>query len=343
MAFRHFILFFFILLIITILDYFYLGRPAIGIDDANISMNYAWHLLQGEGFVFNHGGERVEGFTSLLWVLIIRCFYALSSHPEKLMMIFLLILTTFTVSLVFNELTRELSLRFPSFKRKNFLVVFCIFLVSIAPPYLVWSVLSLMENGLWNFIFTLIVVLLLRYTRAELNITGKFILVASGILLLFTRPEALAWCVPFTVMLWVSSRRNKSGIGFPAFFFTIMAITAAALTLFRERYFGYPFPNTYYAKVSADEYYNIREGALYLFRFIVFYHPLVTFFICVLVLYTVRNVHLHEKAERKKLRFFNIDTLSWPLVMITIIIAGILALPITTGGDHFGSFRFYQS
>src|SRR3954469_13701693 len=119
MAFRHFILFFFILLIICILDYFYLGRPAIGIDDANISMNYAWHLSQGEGFVFNHGGERVEGFTSLLWVFIIRCFYAVSSHPEKLMMVFLLILTTFTVSLVFNELTREVSLRFPSFNRKK--------------------------------------------------------------------------------------------------------------------------------------------------------------------------------------------------------------------------------
>jgi len=32
--------FFLILLIITLVDFLYLGRPSIGIDDANIFMNY---------------------------------------------------------------------------------------------------------------------------------------------------------------------------------------------------------------------------------------------------------------------------------------------------------------
>lgn len=37
-------------------------------DDTYISMRYAWNLAQGRGLVFNVG-ERVEGFTNLLWTL----------------------------------------------------------------------------------------------------------------------------------------------------------------------------------------------------------------------------------------------------------------------------------
>ena len=40
------------------------------IDDAFISFRYAANLVDGHGLVFNHG-ERVEGYTNLLWVLIL--------------------------------------------------------------------------------------------------------------------------------------------------------------------------------------------------------------------------------------------------------------------------------
>jgi hypothetical protein len=47
-----------------------LGSPTTGIDDANIFFVYARNFSAGDGFVFNPGGERVEGFTSLLWVFV---------------------------------------------------------------------------------------------------------------------------------------------------------------------------------------------------------------------------------------------------------------------------------
>ncbi|HMG22775.1 MAG TPA: hypothetical protein VK607_15680, partial [Kofleriaceae bacterium] len=37
-------------------------------DDAFITFRYADHLVRGDGLVFNPG-ERVEGFTNLLWTL----------------------------------------------------------------------------------------------------------------------------------------------------------------------------------------------------------------------------------------------------------------------------------
>ena len=45
------------------------GGPRQGVDDADITLVYATNLGQGHGFVYNQGGERVEGFTSALWTV----------------------------------------------------------------------------------------------------------------------------------------------------------------------------------------------------------------------------------------------------------------------------------
>ena len=39
-------------------------------DDAFISFRYSKNLAQGQGFRWNPGGEKVEGYTNFLWVLI---------------------------------------------------------------------------------------------------------------------------------------------------------------------------------------------------------------------------------------------------------------------------------
>ena len=49
-------------------------------DDAYISFRYAEHLVRGEGLVFNLG-ERVEGYTNFLWVLLAAGAIAVGLHP----------------------------------------------------------------------------------------------------------------------------------------------------------------------------------------------------------------------------------------------------------------------
>src|SRR3954469_12755146 len=49
------------------------------IDDAYISFRYAENLVAGHGLVFNPG-ERVEGYTNFLWVLIIAAVHALGGE-----------------------------------------------------------------------------------------------------------------------------------------------------------------------------------------------------------------------------------------------------------------------
>jgi hypothetical protein len=50
-------------------------------DDAFISFRYAAHLLRGDGLVYNVG-ERVEGYTNLLWTLLLAGAMALGFSPE---------------------------------------------------------------------------------------------------------------------------------------------------------------------------------------------------------------------------------------------------------------------
>lgn len=49
-----------LVLIATAAAYQQLGRPCIGVDDANITLVYARNLSRGHGFVYTPGGERVE-------------------------------------------------------------------------------------------------------------------------------------------------------------------------------------------------------------------------------------------------------------------------------------------
>lgn len=56
---------------------------------------------------------------------------------------------------------------------------------------------------------------------------------------------------------------NKSIIPLSVFICTIIG-----LILWRLSYFGYPLPNTYYAKVSSDILSNLKHGIGYLYRFL---------------------------------------------------------------------------
>ena len=333
--------FFLILLIITLVDFLYLGRPSIGIDDANIFMNYARHLSRGEGFVFNTGGEKVEGFTSLLWVLLCSLFYLITAHPEWLIMGFLLLLTTVTVSMVYEALRKEVELIEGNGGKPYFFWSYIVFLVCIGPYFITWSVLSLMETGLWNFLFLSIIIMVLEIFRNEKATASQKILLPTAIvLLLLTRPEGLAWGLFFTLLLVIAGRRNRTGYFLPLIFFLALAGTMVALTIFRKSYFGYPLPNTFYAKVSDDKIYNLKEGIKYLVSFVTDFHPLLSFMLvvlCMAVVASLRSIRLFEKNGAGLM-----DGLQLRMTIVLLIILLALVLPLTTGGDHFGGFRFYQ-
>jgi hypothetical protein len=197
-----------------------------------------------------------------------------------------------------------------------------------------------MENALWNFLFTTTVILVANSINpGKLTVTKQIALIITGCLLSLTRPESLAWNLVFTVILFWSCFQHKRKIFFPLAYLFCVAAVSAGFMLFRLHYFGFQFPNTYYAKVSSDRIYNFTEGVKYAFNFLAGYQAIISFlFIVLMVVFFYGTGRL--KIWNRNLVHQNIF-LAKHCIIAFIIITGFI-LPCTTGGDHFGGFRFYQ-
>jgi hypothetical protein len=313
-------------------------KPVIGVDDANITFVYARHLAQGHGFVYNIGGERVEGFTTLLWVLISGAFFSITQRPELplLALNILLMIATNLIAIFYLYQTQNLR------KDITILVAYLLFVVVI-PDYIVWMTLPLMETGLWSFLLTGTAITVLLVDE---NSGTKYALLLSVLigLLLLTRPEAIAWGLLFILLTglqmvtMVNIRKGLKLIAIPTI--TYFAILGA-LTIFRLSYFGYPLPNTYYAKVSPSILFNLKVGFEYFLSYlnsgfiigIVIFSTLIFFS---KDLYALISLNRQKTGQPDDARV-TLKNFSLGMICLT----GLL-LPILPGGDHFKSFRFYQ-
>ena len=138
--------------------WFRLQAPATGIDDANIFLVYAQNLSAGAGFVFNPGGERVEGFTSLAWVLICAAAYRIAGSPERLLLVINVLFLTLTISCcaATSTLRRSSDAALSLTWMSLFLaLLLCDF------SYVTWSTITLMETALWTALLTMSAIVVL--------------------------------------------------------------------------------------------------------------------------------------------------------------------------------------
>ncbi|MEE2990147.1 MAG: hypothetical protein VX715_06005, partial [Planctomycetota bacterium] len=109
-------------------------------------------------------------------------------------------------------------------------------------------------------------------------------------------------------------------------------VTLGMLTLFRLVYFGYPLPNTYYAKVSPSLLYNLKLGGGYFLAFV----SSQLFIILALAMVTWSGL---QALHRTLLRRPHDDP--GQVVLVAALLCA-LGIPVITGGDHFNLFRFFQ-
>lgn len=303
-----------------------LRSPMCGIDDANIFFVYARSVSAGDGFVFNPGSERVEGFTSFLWVVISAGVIAIAGSPERILLGLNILLVSLTIVsclrfFVFTTATDTARTSLPW--ASAFLI-----LLLLDFRYIAWNTVTLMETALWTCLLT---------TTAILVVEGRsswkhnYLLAVLVTLLILTRPEALVWVPVLCGLFYV--RRDVPGERARALSAVVPALlafvlTTVLLTMFRLLYFGVPLPNTYYAKVSPSLSFSLNEGARYLGRYLL--SGPVPFACALAILFSV--VHL------VKVRFRDDRTLA-----LTLLALAGLTVPVLTGGDHFDGFRFYQS
>jgi hypothetical protein len=316
--------------------------PIVGFDDANIFFVYARNVAHGHGFVFNPGGERVEGFTSLLWTLLLVPFFYFSLAPERMIVWLNMVLVSLAVGGLLRATARCLG-RSSNPRRGLLGAAILGGWIFLSPPYFFWTVLSLMDTGLWAVLNIFFYLACLRpMARGEWLARDAAGVAVCASLLVATRPESLATVPLILVVLTVWGLRatgeaaQRRGLLIPWLAF---ALTSLAILSFRKLYFGYLAPNTYYAKVSAERLDNAVAGLIYDWHIFHWSVPCAVGAVAALggAAWFVKDwVAGRGRAAPGGGR------LSAPAGLNAAFVLTALGLPLVGGGDHFGSFRFIQ-
>ncbi len=215
-----------------------LGYDAV--DDAYISFRYAQNLVAGQGLVFN-AGERVEGYSNFLWIMMLAVFMRLGLDPSPVAIGLGAILGVATLWLVylFAKLASLSDSPVP------ILAVFCL---AVDGSFSLWAV-SGMETPMFAF---LVLAAMTAYVWEWNEERPGFI---SGALLAFaamSRPEGvlvLGVVVIHQALARLALQRkllSSADIARLGLFLVLYL----PYYLWRYYYYGFLLPNTFYAKVA---------------------------------------------------------------------------------------------
>jgi hypothetical protein len=236
------------------------------LDDAMISMRYAKNFAAGHGLVWNTGGERVEGYTNFLWVLVMSVFHFLPVPLSKMSLcIQLLALGILIVNLFYvRNIARFLS------NGSTAVSIGSVLLTALFYPLNNWSLRG-MEVSILTLLLTVAIWKILQHLETNRLPSTVHILIICGILI---RTDMI---VPFMALLLVHSLNSRRQGMKPDLrgYMTLFGVLLAH-TMFRYLYYGDILPNTYYLKMTGyptggrifeglKSFWTIVEGASLLF------------------------------------------------------------------------------
>ena len=213
-------------------------------DDAYISFRYAHNLVTGHGLVFNHG-ERVEGFTNFLWVLVIAPFEALGWDLFQVCEVLGTVLGIGCL-LAVTRLTAWVN-----GEGRAGAYLWGAFFLATSPSFVLWA-----QSGLEQALSALLPVggaLLLWTARARPKHERRAF--AAGLVMgaaSMTRPELHLMAILVGLPLVVEAVRARRIMRADWLYVAgILALTVPCHT-FRYLYYGSLVPNTFYAKTSTS-------------------------------------------------------------------------------------------
>ena len=298
------------------------GRPLIGIDDANIFFCYAENMAKGLGVTYSNNGVPVEGCTSMLWLLVCTLNFFLGLNECGV----------FLCSLVCLVIAQLLWVKTLKKTRCNATVYYA--LVISCPAYITWMSITLMDTALWGLMVAWLAYMLFD----EIDGTSSSNLIAKALPFVISplvRPESM-YVVTITLLIigahHALCRKSLKPVVVASLAFCAMV---GIITIFRIWYFGFPLPNTYYAKVSPSFFYNIKCGIVYASRYLSAGFPIAVFalgsalFICSMLVSSRRTIAMRTVQNAG-------------MVALWIWTALLMLTPVLTGGDHFELYRFFQ-
>jgi arabinofuranosyltransferase len=209
-------------------------------DDAYISCRYAWNMLEGNGLVYNPG-EVVEGYTNFLWTLLAAGAMWAALHPAGVMLGVNIALAAGIVALSWRLATRI------SGGRLLIPVVVVVLLVADGSLISYGARGSGMEAA--AFTFCALLALACLWAERDTKVTPRACAGVALAVASLVRPEGL---LVAAVLLGVRAWQDRTlGYRWPRLLFSSLLPLAALCVpyqVWRMVYYGWPFPNTFYAK-----------------------------------------------------------------------------------------------
>jgi arabinofuranosyltransferase len=229
--------------------YVFLANAWMG-DDAYITFRVVWNFVHGYGLTFNPD-ERVQAFTHPLWALVITAAHFVTRE---------FFFTATAVCWGFCVAAGAVLVRWSGSLRRAALLVAWL----LTSKALVDYTASGLENPLS---YLLIAMFYARYLRRQVTLPPSpaelrtFTLLAS--LAFLNRPDAvLMFAIPLAEMTVRALRAHGRRTLGPM---AVGVAPALAWLLFATVYYGFPLPNTYYAKVAngIPRLLMLRQGLAY--------------------------------------------------------------------------------
>jgi arabinofuranosyltransferase len=227
-------------------------------DDAYISFVYSRNLAEHGELTFNPG-QYVEGYTNFLWTVLLAGFYKLGIEPELSCRVLALVCSLVTLWLLTRIMDRALG-RPSAWSAVPSLILAC------SSGFACWT-----SGGLETQLFAMLVVVALDGITAAVD-HPRAILRAGVALALsaMTRPEGLLVAGVFGVvhLSTIIGRRKLALVDLAGA--ALFLVVWAPWFYWRYRYYGHPFPNTYYVKADGPwtnpklEHEMLKNGTYYL-------------------------------------------------------------------------------
>lgn len=212
------------------------------VEDAAIAFAYARNLAHGDGLVAFAGGERTEGYSDPLWILLLAAVQVVGLDPFVMSKVLGTVLAAATVPFVWG-ITRRLpgiSPRAP---------MFAALLAATSPLLGIWANAGL-ENPLFSLLLAAGIYLLLTELGAG-RVGGRRPPWSSLLFLglAFTRTEGIVYA-GFAVAIGALADVRRGSLRGAALRVLACVLPYVAYQLARYAYFALPFPLPYYAKVA---------------------------------------------------------------------------------------------
>jgi hypothetical protein len=292
-------------------------------EDAFISFRYAANLVDGLGLVYNPG-ERVEGYSNFLWTVLMAGGMALGADPVPLSRFAGLAFATILIALVYRVAWQEDRSRGVTHG-----LVAAAFVA--ASPSIATEGVQGLETVFFALLVTAGTLLGIESRRTD---TGTRLAVMSGLVLALasmTRPEGLGvlgLLLAGSCAFQISRRRfapHRSDLVTSAAFVALFA----PYWLWRFAYYGYPFPNTFYAKTGGG-WRHVLRGLEYLRDFALGNPVLIVTTLACIVAVILTLSRRRDDPPRAD---------PFDLVAGTLLV-GYLGYVAIVGGDFKATFRF---